>query len=111
MSEQQVADMTDLARIVVDELELRLSAQQRVSVEEERRRDAEALAQVLQEEPAAAVVARCCRAGRSPASSFANLNHAIRVRHLPITTSRSRFGPHLPSLSGTLADENDSTSV
>lgn len=48
-SDQQIADMVDLADIVVDELELRRSAQERVSDEEDRRHRAEHLARVLQE--------------------------------------------------------------
>jgi len=48
-SEREVADMIDLAAIVMDELELRRAAQRRLADEAARRREAEELARVLQE--------------------------------------------------------------
>lgn len=47
-TEQYVRDLSDLASIVVDEMELRLSALTRLSVEREARNRSEALAHVLQ---------------------------------------------------------------
>lgn len=48
-SDREIADLTDLAAVVVDELELRRSAQRLIALESEQRRGAEALAGVLQE--------------------------------------------------------------
>lgn len=47
-TEQHVRDLSDLASIVVDEMELRLSALNRLSAEREARKRSEDLAQVLQ---------------------------------------------------------------
>lgn len=47
-TEQQIRDLSDLASIVVDEMELRLSALTRLSAEREARNRSEALAHVLQ---------------------------------------------------------------
>lgn len=48
VTEQHVADLSDLAAIVVDEMELRLSALKRLSAERDAREQSEDLAQVLQ---------------------------------------------------------------
>jgi sigma-B regulation protein RsbU (phosphoserine phosphatase) len=49
VSDDQVATLTDLAALVVDELELRRSARKTVGLEAELRRSAEQVAQILQE--------------------------------------------------------------
>lgn len=48
-TEQELADLTDLAAIVMDELELRLASRDKVGLESELRQQAEALARTLQE--------------------------------------------------------------
>ena len=48
-TEREIADLTDLAAVVMDELELRRSAVQLLALEAEHRRSAETLAAILQE--------------------------------------------------------------
>jgi sigma-B regulation protein RsbU (phosphoserine phosphatase) len=48
-TEREIADLTDLAAVVMDELELRRSALQLLELEAEQRRSAETLAAILQE--------------------------------------------------------------
>ena len=49
LSEDEVATLTDLARVVMDELELRLAAQRTVELESQLRRGAEDVARTLQQ--------------------------------------------------------------